>query len=112
MTDETKRVYTEVLEVLENVPQEYTDKIPKDILEIFRKERVDNYKIGINKECPLKNENLNKRTLAIIAMLNYKYWCLDKSMKDELYKMYLSNDKKYEEEMREKYKIDYKNKRK
>lgn len=41
---------------------------------------------------------LSKKTMVLIAMLNYYYWCPNK---DDLYKMYLNNNEKYEKEIAE-----------
>lgn len=112
MTYETKQAYSEVCAVLENMPNEYISKIPKKIIKLFETERLTNYEPNINKSNPLDKNKLSKKTMVIIAMLNYQYWCPNKKVKDDLYKTYLSNNDKYQREIEKKYSVDnlFKNK--
>lgn len=112
MTYETKQAYSEVCAVLENMPNEYISKIPKKIIKLFETERLANYESNINKSNPLDKNNLSKKAMVVIAMLNYQYWCPNKKVKDDLYKTYLSNNDKYQREMEKKYSVDnlFKNK--
>ena len=112
MTYETKQAYSEVCRILENMPNEYVSKVPKKIIELFKTERLANYEPNISKLNPLDKNNLSKKAIVIIAMLNYQYWCPNKKVKDELYKQYLSNNDKYQKEIEEKYSVDnlFKNK--
>ena len=112
MTYETKQAYSEVCAVLENMPNEYISKIPKKIIKLFETERLTNYEPNINKSNPLDKNKLSKKAMVIIAMLNYKYWCPNKKVKDDLYKTYLSNNDKYQREIEKKYSVDnlFKNK--
>ena len=38
-----------------------------------------------------------EETLAIIAMLNLKYWCEDKNERERLKQIYRNNEKEYQE---------------
>ena len=103
MTYETKQAYSEVCAVLDNMPNEYVSKIPKKIIDLFQSEKLKDYKPSINTSNPLDKSYLSKKTMVLIAMLNYYYWCPNKEVKDELYKMYLNNNEKYEKEIAEMY---------
>ncbi len=46
---------------------------------------------------PIKEQNLLEETLAIIALLNLKYWCDDDYEKQRLKKIYARNEKIYQE---------------
>ena len=59
--------------------------------------------IDINQ--PIKDQNLMDETLAIIAMLNLKYWCDDEEKK-RLINIYLENERKIRDELKEKYDIE------
>ena len=96
MTYETKQAYSEICIVLENMPNEYVSKIPKKVIELFQNERLENYESNINKLNPLDKNNLSKKAMVIIAMLNYQYWCPNKKVKEQLYKQYLSNNDSYQ----------------
>ena len=113
MTFETRRAYSEVCAVLECMPDEYVKKIPKKIIHLFQTEKLENYEVNINKLNPLDKKCLSQKAMAIIAMLNYQCWFPNQKVKEELYKQYLSNNKKYEDKIKEKYSIDniFKNKK-
>lgn len=113
MTFETRQAYSEVCAVLEYMPDEYVKKIPKKIIKLFQSEKLKDYEVNINKSNPLDKNYLSKKTMVLIAMLNYQYWCPNEKVKRELYKKYLSNNEKYEKEIREKYNTDnlFKNKK-
>lgn len=114
MTFETRQAYSEVCAVLEYMPDEYVKKIPAKIIKLFQKEKLEDYEVNINKSNPLDKNYLSKKTMVLIAMLNYQYWCPNKKQKDELYKQYVSNNEKYQKEIEEKYNTDniFKNKQK
>ncbi|MBE5820084.1 MAG: hypothetical protein E7310_04670 [Clostridiales bacterium] len=113
MTFETRQAYSEVYTVLQNMPAEYVEKIPKKILKLFETEKLDNYEVNINKSNPIDKNYLSKNAMALIAILNYQYWCPNKKVKNDLYMQYLSNNEKYEKDIQEKYNTDnlFKNKR-
>ena len=52
--------------------------------------------------------------MGIIALLNLQYWCEDENEKQRLKAIYAENERKYQEELREKYNPDnlFKNKQK
>lgn len=113
MTFETRQAYSEVCAVLEYMPDEYVKKIPEKIIKLFQSEKLENHEVNINKSNPLDKNYLSKKTMVLIAMLNYQYWCPNKKVKNDLYKQYLSNNEKYQKEIEEKYSTDnlFKNKR-
>lgn len=88
--------YVEVLEVLKYMEPKYIRKIPKKMIESFEENKDNNYKITINPRIPLKNQNLRKGTLEILALLNLKYWCNSLEEKQRLLKKYQENDIKYQ----------------
>lgn len=106
MTFETRRAYSEVYTVLQYMPIEYVEKIPQKILKLFETERLENYEVKINKANPIDKNYLSKKSMALIAVLNYKYWCPNKKVKEDLYKQYKSNNEKYKKEIEQKYNID------
>ena len=106
MTYETRQAYAEICAVLDCMPNEYITKIPERIIKLFQIEKLENYEVNINKSNPLDKNYLSKKTMVLIAMLNYQYWCPNKKVKDELYEQYLSNNEKYEKEIQEKYNSD------
>ena len=106
MENSLSKSYTEILLILSYMEQKYVDMIPKKLLELFNEEKDKNYQPNINPNISLAEQNLQKKTLALLAMLNLNYWCVDENEKKELLKMYSENDKKLETEMRERYNPD------
>lgn len=98
--------YAEVYKILSLMEQKYIDKIPKKLIALFEREKLKGYDPNIQPSIPLTEQNLQKKTLALLAMLNLHYWCENESEKQELLKIYADNDKRREEELREKYNID------
>lgn len=103
MENNLTKAYAEVLLILSYMEQKYADMIPKKLLELFNEEKDQNYQPDINPKISLAEQNLQRKTLALLAMLNLNYWCKDESEKQEMLKMYAENDKKIEAEMRERY---------
>ena len=92
----------------------YVEKVPKKMREMFKNEKLQDYEPNIDKNIPLEEQQLERKTLAILAMLNLNYWCENEEEKEELIRAYSNNDKKRNEELREKYNPDniFKNKNK
>ena len=106
MENNLTKAYAEVLLILSYMEQKYADMIPKKLLELFNEEKDKNYQPNINPNISLAEQNLQRKTLALLAMLNLNYWCKDENEKQEMLKMYSENDKKIEAEMRERYNPD------
>lgn len=106
MENELLKAYAEVDEILANMESIYVEKIPKKIRELFSNNRLEGYTPNINSNIPLDEQNLQKKTYSILAMLNLNYWCENENEKQELIAIYAENDRKKEEELREKYNPD------
>ena len=105
MENSLLRAYAEVDKILSFMQISYIEKVPKKLRELFKNEKLKDYDPNIDKNIPLNEQNLERKTYAILAMLNLHYWCNDEE-KQELLKAYSNNDKKREEELREKYNPD------
>ena len=106
MNIETRQAYSEVNKFLELIGEEMTNKIPLKLRNFFKREMDQNYIPTINTNIPIKEQNLKRKTIAIIAGLNLQYWCQDEERKKELLEVYCNKEKKYQEELREKYNPD------
>lgn len=94
MTYEMRQAYTEVCQVLENMPKEYVNKIPQKVLEMLKSAQLEDYKINIKKENPVDRTKLTKQAMIILAIFNYQYWCPNRKVKNDLYKIYAKNEEK------------------
>lgn len=105
MENDLYKAYAEVDEILSFMEDVYIDKIPKKLRELFKNERLEDYKPNIDPKIPLDEQKLQKKTFSILAMLNLNYWCEDEKEKQDLIAIYAENDRK-KEELREKYNPD------
>lgn len=103
---EQSYAYSELLEILELMEVEYVNKIPKKLMKVFKENASTTYEKHIDANIPLEEQNISEKTSALIAMLTLNYWCDSKEQKQELLDIYKENEKKYQEELREKYNPD------
>ena len=106
LSNNRRQAYTEIVNFIELLDEYNRNKIPKKLMEFFKVEKDNNYTKVIDPKIPIKEQNLKKETLALIAMLNLQYWCEDEKEKQRLKKIYANNEIKYQEELRDKYNPD------
>ena len=97
MNESTKRIYSEVYQVVKVLGNEYINRLPKSLYNMLEEKRDIAYNPQYNLETTLNKQNINKESLNILALIHYNYWC-----KDENEKMELQNILKNNEEMHEK----------
>ena len=83
MKNDLYKAYAEVDEILPFMEDVYIDKIPKKLRELFKNERLEDYKPNIDPKIPLDEQKLQKKTFSILAMLNLNYWCEDEKEKQD-----------------------------
>ena len=106
MTQSTMEAYAEVDTILNLMDEKYIKEIPEKLRKMFKEKRAKAYNKNIVLDKPLEEQNLNKETLSILAVLNYNYWCKDEERKKQLINLYSKNENIYQEELREKYNPD------
>jgi len=84
---------TEIIEILKYTPNEYKVKIPKKLINFFEKMSISNYKVNIDPNKSLYNQDISEKTKDIVAILYNKYWC-DEKEKNELNANLLENENK------------------
>lgn len=93
--------YAEVLDVLDNMEAEYVEKIPKAFIDYLKENSSSEYKSHITLDKPLEKQNLNSKTLSILAAINLKCWVETEEHKQELLNIYRENGKKQKEKINE-----------
>ena len=106
MENDLYKAYAEVDKILSFIEFRYIEKIPKKMRDMFKNEKLKGYEPNIDRNTPLEEQKLERKTLAILAMLNLNYWCENEEEKKELLMAYSNNDKKRNEEIREQYNPD------
>ena len=75
--NEYEIAYAEILEILKYIPKSDYDKIPKEKINLFKKKADKKYKFKYNPNKTLEENNVSKRTKAIIIILFRDYWSKD-----------------------------------
>lgn len=101
MVDYNKRL-VEVDEVLNHLSKENLDKIPKEIKTLIKENKDKDYVWHYDEDKPLKDQNLNKDTIAILSYLNIEY-LLNEDQKNLMKQIHKYNEQKKEQEKQEKF---------
>ena len=102
----TKAMYSEVYGVIKALGKEYIRKLPKTVLKVIIENREENYNPKYNMSISLKKQDVNRKTLAMIALLHYNYWCDTEEDRQKLKTILENNEEKHQKEIREKYSND------
>ena len=102
----TKEMYSEVYGVIKALGKQYIKKLPKTVLKVIIENREENYNPKYNMAISLKEQDVNRKTLAMIALLHYNYWCDTEEDRQKLKTILENNEEKRQKEMREKYSND------
>ena len=102
----SEKAYSEVYAIVNLLEDEYKNSVPKKIMDFFDEVRNKEYEANIDIEKSLLEQNIERQTLVMLAILELNYWCDSEEEKQELLKEFAENEKKQEEEIREKYNPD------
>jgi len=97
MENSLKKSYSEVYEILNLMEKKYIDKVPQKVKQLFETEKNNDYKCIIDINKPLEEQNLQKETLTILAILYINYWYENEEERQELIKNFDNVDKQNEE---------------
>ena len=100
------KAYSEVYTIVNLLEDEYKNRVPKKIMDFFDEVRDKKFEVNIDIERSLLEQNIERQTLVILAILELNYWCDSEEEKQELLKEFAENERKQEEEIREKYNPD------
>ena len=106
MNIKTKEIYSEVYQILILLGNEYMDKLPSSLLYMLKEKRDMEYNPQYTEDIPLSEQNIQKETIAIIALLHLNYWCENEQEKSELKQLLKNNEDSYQRELRKKYNPD------
>lgn len=113
MIQEKNNICKEVLIILSYFDKELIKKIPDKVFENLKELAVDSEEdFYINTEKKLENQNISEESKDLISLIYYDY-IADKNEKKEIMKSWNQNERKYQENLREKYNVDniFKNRR-
>lgn len=105
MNDRYAKAYTEVLEILKYLPKGDYEKIPKEKIEFYEKNKDTNYEFSIDPEKPLEEQNISVEANSVIVNLFCDYFASDRQK--EIVKLILQkNEEEYQKKVRKRYNPD------
>lgn len=100
ITSTYAKAYVEILEIISYMGQAYKKKIPSKLLNFFEENKDFGYEYNL--ESLNLNSSFMNETLIILALIEQKYWASNKEQ-EILGQALKENEKKYQEDLREKY---------
>ena len=86
--------YSEIWAILNLMEDCYSSRVPQQVKAFFEEERLKDYVPQIDVEKPLTEQNLQRETIVLLAILNVNYWC-DSEEERQAYLMEMAkNDNK------------------
>ena len=105
ITKEFAEATTEINKIFSYLPSEYVEKIPIKLRKFFKDVESKEYIPNIDPNKRINQQNLKPKTEILLTIIYRNYWCNEQE-RAELDKKLIENDKKYEQELREKYNSD------
>lgn len=105
VSEEYKIAATEVLDIVEHLSLNATNKIPLQLLDFFKDVSMEDYKPEFDYSDGLEKINFTPKTKALLAMIYRNYLCSEEERKEFDRKLF-ENEEKYQQELREKYNPD------
>lgn len=107
--DNSSLAYSEVCTILNMLEDEYKERVPKNVMDFFEEERDKEYNPIIDVNIPLEKQNLKRKTIVLLAILNLNYWCDSEEEKQEILDSFAKNEelkRLKEKELTENYNIN------
>ena len=98
-------VLSQVYEILQYLPKEYFEKIPKKMIDEITKNKNATYQYEYDKDKGLDDSEILEETKDLMSAIYVSYLC-DEDRKAEIIEICKQNDKKIQEELEKKYSVD------
>ena len=89
--------YAELLEILTFTDDDLVGRIPVSLMNIFRQYALPDYQPHLTWRIPLEDQNLSRKTAALIGSLSMTVWCANQEERDELGDILAENDRRKRE---------------
>lgn len=100
-------MYSEVYEIINVLGPDFINKLPKKLYNLIEEKRDLNYKQDfILEDGSIDKSKISTDGIALFTLLNIKYFVEDEEEKNRIMQKLTDNEKKYQEELREKYNVD------
>ena len=97
--------YVEVLDIIKHMDKTLVSKIPQKMINLLTENSSKEYKVELDYTKSLKEMNLKPKTSAVLTLIFINYLC-DPEKREEYINKLNENEKKYQEELNEKYSYD------
>ena len=97
VTTEYKIAYSEILEILKHISKKEQEKVPSNMIKMFKANASENSNFAYNPKKTLQEQNVSEIAISIIAILYRDYW----TTKEQRQKIL-----NYQNREREKYKAE------
>ncbi len=98
--EEFAEVAAEMNEILDDMPDNYIEKIPIKTRKFLKKTANKNYVSNLNPYRSLEEQNLRPKTLVLLTIFYKDYWCTPKQ-KEMIDNSLTDEEKRYERELRD-----------
>ena len=102
---EYEKCLVELDEILMYLDDEEKKNIPYEIRNAIHEKKDKNYKWSYDESKPLNEQNINRKTIAMLSYLNMEY-LLNEEQKKLMEELHRFNENKIEKEKLEKYNLD------
>ena len=102
---EYSEAMVEILDILNNSDESIREKIPKNVILFWEKNKSSTYKPQLDHSKPINEMNLKDKTKDLITMIYLNYLCNDVERKNTV-KVIEKNEQIYQEKLRKKYNPD------
>lgn len=99
-------IYSEVYSLIKLLGYDYESLLPDKVKETIEIKRDKNYNPQYSMDIPLEKQNIHSDSMAILANIQYNYWCRTPEEKQEFLKELKQNDIDRENKIREMYNPD------
>lgn len=84
MTDKLEYTiaYSQVNYFIENLPKQYVEKIPKNLIDFIKSQSSDKYEFKVDSDKSFFMQNYSTKAKALIAVLKYNYWSNDEQKRN------------------------------
>lgn len=106
MENTEAKIYSEVYALIQLAGKDYQDMLPDKVKKSINLKRDKGYTPIYNINIPLEKQNIQKDSLAILANIQYNYWCTTEQEKRDFIKELEQIDIDNEKRIREKYNPD------
>lgn len=86
-----EKIYAEVNQILNLLGDYYIKKLPKDLYNLIKNSKDNNYKIKFNSLENISTDNCSKEAIDMIALFHLNYWCENEIEKKNLDNIFNNN---------------------